>query len=786
MDLSFFATAPRGVERALATELRRLGATRVREARGGVSFEGGLDAGYRSCLWSRLATRVLLRLARIPATSADELYAGVQTVDWREHLGPEGTLAVTFAGTSDSIRDTRFGALKTKDAIVDQLRVATGSRPAVDTRRPDVRVNVHLERGRADLALDLSGESLHRRGYRTERVQVEAPLKENLAAAVLALASWPSVAARGGSFVDPLCGSGTLPIEAALLAADVAPGLVARADGGYGFVRWRGHDDALWRALVGEARERREAGLARLAALPRPPLFAGYDHDPSAVRVARACVARAGLAGLVTIERRELAALTPPPGAPAGLVACNPPYGERLGARRELEGLYALLGERVRAGFDGWEVAVLSAHPGAARLLGVGRAGPQLHNGPLRCRLIVRGRRELGRPQRPVRDAAREATREVTDDAGLGVPPELALERSEDALETGAAQFANRLRRDLCHVGRTMRRQGVSCYRLYDADLPDYNLAVDVYGDWAHVQEYAPPSEVEPALAAARLARAVPLVAATLGIDESHVVVKRRRRQRGAAQYERHAADGAFVPVDEDGITYLVNLTDYLDTGLFLDQRETRRLVRRLAAGRRFLNLFAYTATTTVSAIAGGALSSVSVDLSRTYLEWAARNLAANGMASGAPERWPPPRPPRANEGRSRGPRDAAGTRRRAAPDAAHRLVQADCLRWIAEAEGRFDLIWLDPPTFSNSTRMGGATFDVQRDHADLVRMVARRFLETDGTLLFSSSRRDFVLDTRALEAAGLRAADLSRSTLPPDFARARRSHHVFRVVREA
>ena len=244
MDLTFFATAPRGVERVLATELRSLGAAHVREARGGVSFAGPLEAGYRACLWSRLATRVLLGLGRFPAASADELYAGVQSVDWRQHLGPEGTLAVTFTGTNETIRDTRFGAVKTKDAVVDQLRTATGKRPSVDTRRPDVRLNVHLERGRADLALDLSGESLHRRGYRAERVQVEAPLKENLAAAVLALAGWAAIGGRGGSFVDPLCGSGTLPIEAALVVADIAPGLVGRAGtDAFGFFRWRGRSE---------------------------------------------------------------------------------------------------------------------------------------------------------------------------------------------------------------------------------------------------------------------------------------------------------------------------------------------------------------------------------------------------------------------------------------------------------------------------------------------------------------------------------------------------------------
>ena len=350
-------------------------------------------------------------------------------------------------------------------------------------------------------------------------------------------------------------------------------------------------------------------------------------------------------------------------------------------------------------------------------------------------------------------------------------------------MDPGAEQFANRLRRDLRHVGRTMRRQGIACYRLYDADLPDYNLAVDVYDGWAHVQEYAPPREVPPELAAARLARAVAIVAEILGVEQGRVVVKQRRRQRGAAQYERRGAGGTLIPVEEDGLTYLVNLTDYLDTGLFLDQRETRRLVRSLAAGRRFLNLFAYTGTTTVSAVAGGALSSVSVDLSRPYLEWALQNFAANGIEGATLERWPPASP--AAQGARRGAATARG-RHAAAPAAErHRLVQADCLRWIAEAGGEFDLIWLDPPTFSNSARMGGATFDVQRDHPDLVRMVARRFLAPDGVLLFSSNRRDFGLDEDALSGTGLRIADLSRSSLPPDFSRSGRSHHVFKMSRE-
>jgi 23S rRNA (guanine2445-N2)-methyltransferase / 23S rRNA (guanine2069-N7)-methyltransferase len=242
---------------------------------------------------------------------------------------------------------------------------------------------------------------------------------------------------------------------------------------------------------------------------------------------------------------------------------------------------------------------------------------------------------------------------------------------------------------------------------------------------------------------------------------------------RGTEQYERRAAGGATMPVTEDGLTYLVDLESYLDTGLFLDQRETRRLIRRLAGGRRFLNLFAYTSTATVCAIAGGAPATTSVDLSATYLDWSRRNLLENGVTGVQVERArqaAPVEPPGDRPHR----REGHGT------VAAHRLVQADCLRWIAEAAGQYDLVFLDPPSFSNSKRMGGATFDVQRDHPDLIRMTVRRLLAPRGVLLFSTNRRGFKLDPAALPSMSLK--DLSRATLAPDFARRANAHHVWRI----
>jgi 23S rRNA (guanine2445-N2)-methyltransferase / 23S rRNA (guanine2069-N7)-methyltransferase len=333
------------------------------------------------------------------------------------------------------------------------------------------------------------------------------------------------------------------------------------------------------------------------------------------------------------------------------------------------------------------------------------------------------------------------------------------------SLGGGAEYLANRLRKNQRRLARRLQREGITCYRIYDADLPEYNLVVDVYGEWVHVQEYAAPPEIDPDKAQRRLAEAVEVIGAVLETPPERVVLKERRRQRGPAQYERRPQRGKLLPIGEDDLSYLVDLGTYLDTGFFIDQRLTRRLVRRLAGGRRFLNLFAYTGTMTVNALAGGSPASTTVDLSATYLTWAEKNLTANGFSAGS-EVWPQP------------------TGRKEAPPASvpHTLVQADCLRWVAEAGGQYDLIWLDPPTFSNSKKMGRATFDVQRDHVDLIRLIARRLLAPDGILLFATNLRNFRLERS--ELGGLEVKDLSRATLAFDCERGANRHNVFRVER--
>ncbi len=718
----FFVTCALGLERVLGDELRAVGARDVRAARSGVGFSGDVRTAYAVCLWSRTGSRVLMPLAQVPVTTADDLYQGVHEIAWEDHLSASGTLAVDF-GTdpNPAFRNTMFGAQRTKDAIVDRLRERFGIRPSVDTQAPDVRVNVRVRTGKATVSLDLSGEALHRRGYREQGVQGAAPLKESLAAGMLLLAGWNS-APGSGPLVDPLCGSGTLPIEGAWIAGDVAPGLLRSR---WGFTGWLGHDSGTWAALLAEADERAERGLA--ASIP----IMGSDRDPSAVSLARANVARAGLKGRVSIEVRDVSELGLPTGCLSGLVATNPPYGERLGDAAAARAVYNALGARLRAGFPGWRYAVLSGDDAHAEALGLTALSTfRLHNGTIPVRLDV-GVVGVGLAA----EAPASHVTRVDDESG------------------GIAAFENRLRKNVRRLGRWTNRAGVTCWRAYDADLPDYSVAVDVYDCTdgvrrAVVSEYAAPSEIAPEKAARRLDQASTAAASVLGVDPADVHLKVRRRQRLLAQYEKVADTGTFHEVCESGARLLVNLDDYLDTGLFLDHRITRGLVADLAKGARLLNLFCYTGAATVRAALAGAIESTSVDMSNTYLEWARRNLELNGL-----------------------------------DPARHLLVHGNVLAWLARAgESVHDVVFVDPPSFSSSTSMD-ATFDVQRDHVALLTAAGPR-LAQGGTMVFSSNLRRFRLDQGAMERAGFTWEDVTAQTIPLDFARNPRIHHCFLIRR--
>lgn len=376
--LQFFATAAKGIEPIVADELRALGAANVKEARGGASFSGSMADGYRACLWLRTANRVLMPLARFPAPDADKLYTEVKRMPWENDLLPDGTLAVDFNGSNENIAHTQFGAQRVKDAVVDRLREKFARRPSVDLDQPDLRINVHLHRDIATVSLDLSGESLHQRGYRQRGVA--APLKETLAAALLLKCGWPGIARERGAFADPMCGSGTLAIEAALIAGDVAPGLLRTH---WGFSGWRRHDAQLWVHLLQEAHKRRDAGRANL-----PPIF-GFDHDLQAIAAALDNGKRAGLERAIQFKHRALDNNVLPAGLKPGLVVTNPPYGVRLGEAGQLGPLYAALGQWLKSQCGGWQAGVITGDPELTKQTGI-RAHKinTFYNGALECKLL--------------------------------------------------------------------------------------------------------------------------------------------------------------------------------------------------------------------------------------------------------------------------------------------------------------------------------------------------------------------------------------------------------------
>ncbi|WP_380181749.1 bifunctional 23S rRNA (guanine(2069)-N(7))-methyltransferase RlmK/23S rRNA (guanine(2445)-N(2))-methyltransferase RlmL [Kalamiella sp. sgz302252] len=696
---SLFASTARGLEELLKSELEALGAQACQVVQGGVHFEGDDRLMYQSLMWSRLASRILLPLTECGVYSDLDLYLGVQAIDWPTMFGSDKTFAVHFSGLNDVIRNSQYGALKVKDAIVDSFTRKNLPRPDVDREQPDIRVNVWLNKDKASIALDLSGEGLHQRGYRQQTGM--APLKETLAAAIVLRSGWQA----GTPMVDPMCGSGTLLIEAAMIASDRAPGLHRTH---WGFTGWKKFDEAVWREVTSEAKVRARRGLQETTSR-----FYGYDNDSRVIERARVNARRAGLAELISFTAQDVLKLTNPlPEGPVGTVLSNPPYGERLESEPALIALHSQLGRIMKQHFGGWSLSLFSASPELLSCLQL-RAERQFKakNGPLDC-----------------------------------VQKNYQLAVNTTAVGQIAEDYANRLRKNLKKLEKWAHQEGIECYRVYDADLPDYNVAVDRYGEWVVVQEYAPPKTIEPAKARQRLFDVIAATLSVLELPANRLVLKTRERQKGKSQYQKLGEKGDFFEVSEFNAKLWVNLTDYLDTGLFLDHRIARKMLGQMSKGKDFLNLFAYTGSASVHAGLGGAKSTTTVDMSRTYLEWAERNLRLNGLT-----------------GRQ------------------HRLMQADCLSWLRDADEQFDLIFIDPPTFSNSKRME-ESFDVQRDHLQLMQDL-KKLLRKNGTIMFSNNKRGFKMDFEGLAGLNLHAQEITAKTQSQDFARNRQIHNCWLIT---
>ena len=785
-DCELFVSCLAGMEQLLGDELRSLGASRVRPLSGGVSCHADQKTAYRICLWSRLGSRVTLVLGRVDAADADALYRGVKSLHWEELIAEGASMAVRAHGTNEQLRNTRFSAMKVKDAVCDRLRVMRGSRPDVDAEDPDALIDLRIREERATVSLDLSGASLYKRSYLAAEDGDEAALSCAQSSGLLALAGWKRKAGEGWALVDPSCGDGVLVVEAAALACDLAPNLVRDR---WGFFGWARHDEEVWEELLDEADERFERGLSALvsdeaASAPsstRPDLasvrFVGACTSSPSIARARERAKRAGLRQAVSfeygaaedmpalVERVAAAAAKDTPStfaaradddlvgaaglAPAGVVpvdAAKPPCLVAM-IQSARDRASEAQGQASSSAF----IAAAKAAPEASAFAAIGAADLEARFGIAPAGKLTFGRERMAADALFFDEPPAQTTPILVPDSAGGA------EHRVEVLDPNSAQFAARLHKCYKERRKWAKREGVSCYRVYDADLPEYAVAIDLYegageaagNTYLHIAEYAAPSDIDPVRARRRFNDVLSVAPVVMGVRPDHVFSKTRMRDKGGGQYRDEERRAYVTQVEEDGFLFEVDLSSYLDTGLFLDHRPTRERIEELAAGKRFLNLFAYTGAATVHAAGGGAADTCTVDLSQTYLDWARRNMELNGFTG--PE---------------------------------HSFERADAMSWITECRRsprRFDLIFVDPPTFSNSKAMGSRSFDVQRDHVELLIGVSR-LLAKDGLAIFSCNLRSFKPDVEELERYGVSIENITPETIPHDFERNPRIHSCFLV----
>jgi len=730
-QLKLFITGHKGFETLLYHEVRRILHDRdatITKRYGGVEILGSIENAYRICLHSRLTNRVFYELKTFKAENEEQLYAAVFELDWSEHLSPRQSFAVSATLSRSNMDHTHYASLKVKDAIVDQFRQRVQSRPSVEKQQPDIHIHVNIHKNQASLSLDLSGESLHRRGYRTEHAG--APLKEHLAASIIAHAGWTREIAKSHRFIDPMCGSGTFVIEAAMIAANIAPGL----DRAYfGFSKWLRHDVNLWRQCLAEAESQIDTTVKTI--------IIASDYDTRAIEIARANAIRAGVDDLIRFSHQDIANLKIESDGRPSIIVCNPPYGERMQSESGLAALYGDMGASFRRIGPGM-LHIISANPDLLHRLRLKRISKKaVKNGPIDCLLAS------------FEIVSESPTQQSIADIKTSVST---VSKIRDGARESVTPLLNRLQKNSKHLGRWAKRKEISCYRLYDADLPEFSFALDVYQSeispsmyWYHLQEYQAPKSIDVDKAEARIELAKAAVKQVFDIDDTVVFCKTRKRQRGNQQYDKQDSQGELFQVREGQASLLVNLSDYLDSGLFLDHRITRQRVFDGSRGKTVLNLFCYTGSVGVQAALGGASLVTNVDMSATYLKWARENHVINQLDD----------------------------------ESRYQFLRADVIELLRNPprfgiEMLYDLIFLDPPSFSNSKKML-QTLDVQRDHETMIDR-SMQLLNKDGLLLFSTNRKGFRLSDTLFSRYAIN--DISRETIPEDFKRKPGIHHCWEI----
>jgi len=692
MMIEAFATCPKQLELLLKQEIIDLGGEDVKEALAGVFFNMDAQDLPRLIMWSRLANRIMVKLGVFPCRNKDDLYNAVSGVQWRSlcRQFPD-TLSLRFSGTSESLNNTHFSSQVMKDAVVDQLTAFYEQRPKVVKNDGHLSMYGHLRHKQLSLYQDITGHSLHQRGYRSENTL--APLKENLAAALLIRAGWPEKAQQHYHLIDPMCGSGTILLEGWAMATDLAPNINYKS---HALFSWQHFDVNHWHQLEDDAMQRHE-----LAAATYRGQIIGVDHHKKSIELAQQNSQQIAGGERISFHYQTLDKFKIPPRN--NLIVTNPPYGVRL--QKNYLSSWRQLAHWLANNVRDAEAAILTPDDAMAWLLGFKEQGSYLFfNGriPVQLRLMT----------------INKANR-------LSVP-----EKQHFALPASAQMMANRLKKNQAKLNPWLSQENIDCYRIYDADIPEYSVAVDRYHDHVVVQEYQPPKTIPEKQAEKHLNQALLAVQSVLQPKRELIHLKTRRKQSGDSQYQKQE-DTAIKVVNEQGRHYRVDFESYLDTGLFLDHRWLRRTVQSQSKNKRVLNLFCYTGSLSVAAALGGAGRVDSVDTSKTYLQWAKDNFDLNNIKG------------------------------------KHRFIRQDVMAFLEACHDDYDLIIADPPTFSNS-HSRDQDWILQQHHGDLIR-ACMALLKPEGRLYFSNNFKQFKMDESLSDAYEI--TDITGKSLDPDFA---------------
>lgn len=695
----------KGCEAVLAEEAGQLGLINPKIGTATVKGEGDIDIAYRLCLWSRLASRVLWQIEQNKINSVDDLYQSVYQIDWSEHLAVNRSFKVDFNGQGQGINNSLFGALKVKDAIVDKLRAIYQKRPDVDSKNPDITIDAHLKKGVVTIAIDLSG-NLTKRGYRIH--QTGAPIRENIASLLLYRSLYHK---NPINLIDPFCGSGTILLEALLIAGKIAPALNRLR---FGFEHWQQHIPVKWQKIRQDALAIKKDNLSN-----QLPLLIGFDQDPKAIEFAQKNLTELGLANKIIFKQQSFSQFDfNQKWGDSGFIISNPPYGVRIGEDQNLAPIYQQIGEKFINFPNDWQMSLINSDEALLKQIKlVSSKQYQAFNGQMPC--VIKKYIRANQFENNI--------------------PNFTPQK----ISSSAQMFANRLIKNWTKLQKKAEKAQTNAYRIYDQDLPEYAFAIDKYGDFIHLQEYAPPKEIDKVKAKQRFFAVMQVIPEVLAIPKENIIVKTREKQKGNNQYQKQNQLNRKIIIQENRAKFWVNLHDYLDTGVFLDHRPMRQKIYQIAKNKRFLNLFCYTATASVQAALGGALFTTSVDLSSTYLNWAKENFELNNLSN------------------------------------KHRLERADVLEWLLSGNSLFDVIFCDPPTFSN-TKKTNRIFDVQNNHEKLIIRAMNR-LAKGGVLYFSNNYSRFKLSSALYERFEI--SDISGRTIDFDFNRRQNIHKAYKIA---